>query len=546
MSADPRTRFQKLAERYASGDYAGALVLADLLLREFPDQAPLHWHRARILRALGRLDVARQALEKVIELKPDYAPALLLRAEIKWESGEEAEPDLREALALDPGLARAHLMLARRLAGEREAESADALDRAIELDPKLAEAWAERGERRHRAATRGFGDAVAPDPDHIVAASGQRHSRSALQAARLDLETALDLRNDPKVRLKLAALLHDLQDFEAAIAAYDAVLAVTPIDEPRHAWIRQMRARSENGGQGEHEEMAGLLEVALADTQAGTRPTLSGQFAASAIDATAAPVRGGMSMEEAMATFVGEHPDDVIAVDVAWQIFHLGHEPSPDYRRSEIDRYPRFMREHAEKVASEMGKHGYRIVGDYEPVHLAPQLAGPTLVRIYAAADGVTCAASYRIEPKWPGWIAFLLLKLTGKWQRPAVFEAQTGFDDGGVLITNNARSAFAQRGRVDLLSLPPETPLPVIHSRHRERIERYRREHPNATAERVDTAERILAFEARITAARCEFRRSIGYVEENELRQLLGAQYERLAARVRAKLEAMKEHAGG
>jgi tetratricopeptide (TPR) repeat protein len=543
VSADPRTRFQKLAQAYASGDLDGALVLADQLLRAFPDQAPLHWHRARILRALGRLDAARQALEKVIELKPDYAPALLLRAELRWELGEDAEPDLRAALALDPSLARAHLMLARRLAGEREAESAAALERAIELDPKLAEAWAERGERRHRAAKRGFGDAVAPDPDHIVASSGQRFSRSALEAARRDFETSLAVRNDPKVRLKLAAVLHDLQDFDAALAAYDAVLAVTPSDDPRHAWIRQMRARSENGGQGEEQAMADRLAQALAYTEANARP---GQSAESTLGSSAAAVSAGISLEAARANFVGEHPDDVVAVDLAWQIFRLGHEPPPDYQRSAIARYPRFLREQAQRVAREMGRHGYRIVGDFEPKHRMPQLERATLVRFYAAADGVTCAASYCIEPKWPGWIAFLWLKLMGRWQRMTVFEAKTGFDDGGILITNNAPGPFVQRGQVEVLSLPADTPPPVIHSRHRERIERYRRDHPHATAERVDTEERILAFEARVSAARSAFRRSIGYVEDHELKQLLGDRYDRLAARVRAKLEAMRQHAGG
>jgi len=105
--------------------------------------------------------------------------------------------------------------------------------------------------------------------------------------------------------------------------------------------------------------------------------------------------------------------------------------------------------------------------------------------------------------------------------------------------VTNNAgtTSPFAYRGKVDLTALVTDTAPAVVHARHRERIERYRREHPNATAERVDTEERVMALQARITAAKGEYRRSIGYVEENELRQLLGAHYERFSARVRGKL---------
>ena len=53
------------------------------------------------------------------------------------------------------------------------------------------------------------------------------------------------------------------------------------------------------------------------------------------------------------------------------------------------------------------------------------------------------------------------------------------------------------------------------------------------------------MAMQARINTAKGEFRRSIGYVEENELRQLLGTHYERLASRVREKLQQIVAAAG-
>ncbi len=537
-----RERLERFAQSFRSGDIDAALTQIDEMVADFPDQAALHWHRARVLRALERDDDALAAVKRVIELKPDYAPAWFLRAELAAvdASGNYPESDLRRALALDPTLARAHLLLARQLGdGERRGEAENELARALELDPNLHEAYALRADWHKRAALASFGDAAADDADSIVSFSGQRYSRSALEAARADYERALALKNDRRVRLRLANVLHDLGAHEEALAAFDAVLAVTPTDDPGRALIEDMRARSLDGGRGEREQMAQVLERALAEVDGAEKATLGHDLAASMINSAAAGIRSGMSLEQAMAEFVSDHPDDMLAIDIAWKIHALAHEPEPDYAPSELASYPRFMREFATSAATALGAQGFRVVGDFEPLHLAEQLGRPTLVRIYAANDGITCGASYRVEPKWPGWIAFLLLKLMGKWQRPAVIELETAFDDGGFLITNNAgaTSPFAYRGRVDLTALAPDASPGLVHARHRERIERYRRDHPYATAERVDTTERILAMQARITAAKSEYRRSIGYIEENELRQLLGAQYDRLAPRVRGKL---------
>lgn len=545
-----RERIERFAQAFRDGDIDTALALIDALIDEHPDQAPLYWHRARTLKAMRSDAAALDAVKRMIELKPDYAPAWLMRAELTATDadGNYPESDLRRALALDPSMPRAHLLLAQVLArGDRRDEAEAALARALELDPNQSEAYALRGQWRRHDATAGFGDEGELDEDTVQTFSGQRYSRSTLSAARADFECALSLKNDPRVRLSLANVLHDLGAHDDALAAYDAVLSVTPTDDPRRAAIEDLRARSLDGGRGEREQMARVLESALADADAAERATVGHDIATSMIKSAAAGMRSGMSLEQALAQFVTDHPDDALAIDIAWKIYALAHEAQPDYAASQLASYPKFMREHAQAVSSALGAQGFRVIGDYEPLHLAEQLGKPTLVRIYAAADGITCGASYRIEPRWPGWIAFLFLKLSGKWQRPAVVELETGFDDGGFLITNNAgtTSPFAYRGKLDLSALVAGTAPAVVHARHRERIERYRREHPHATAERVDTEERVMALQARVSAAKNEFRRSIGYVEENELRQLLGSHYERLAARVRAKLEQIVAAAG-
>lgn len=545
-----RERIERFAQAFRDGDIDTALALIDALIDEHPDQPPLHWHRARTLKAMQRDADALDAVKRLIELKPDYAPAWLMRAELSASDseGNYPESDLRRALELDPRLARAHLLLARQLGdGDRRDEARAALATALELEPSQAEAYALRGQWQRNDAMAGFGDAGEQDEDIVQTFSGQRYSRSKLALARADFECALSLKNDPRVRLRLAEVLHDLGAHDDALAAYDAVLSVTPIDDPRRPMIEDLRSRSLDGGRGEREQMARVLENALADADASERASVGHDVAASMVRSAAAGMRSGMSMQQALAQFITDHPDDALAIDIAWKIYALAHEAPPDYAATPLASYPKFMREHAQAVSTALGAQGFRVIGDFEPLHLAEQLGRPTLVRVYAAGDGITCGASYRIEPKWPGWIAFLFLKLSGKWRRPAVVELETGFDDGGFLITNNAGTAspFGYRGKLDLVALVADTPPAVVFSRHRERIDRYRREHPNATAERVDTEERVMALQARVSAAKNDYRQSIGYVEENELRQLLGAHYERLAQRVRAKLEQIVTAAG-
>lgn len=535
----PRARMQRYTQAFAAGDFEAALGQMRALISDYPTQMPLHWHLARVLKALGRVPEARAAIDRVIDLRGDHGPTLLLRAELRVLAGEDPESDLRRAIKDDPTLAAAHLLLARTLATSKPAESRTALTRALELDPDLAPAYVERADQSRRAAAVGFGDAASPDPDVLIAANGQRWSRTLLQSARADYEKALERKNDPRVRIKLGVVLSDLRDYAAALAAFDAVLALTPGDDPRHAAIATLRARSQGNDSSSEFERAHLLEQALAESVVAAVADVDTTAAPAPV---AAPVLPAMSLAEALAAFGGPEPDDRIAADIAWRIRSLAVEVEPQWSRSQAEGYPRPMRDYAERVSKELSAHGFRVVGDYEPVHLAAQLSCPTLLRVYAASDGVSCGASYLIEPRRPGLLSYWFKRLTGKWQRPTVFELQTCFDDGGYLITSNAgaNSPFAYRGTVDLQALSMHSSPAVIYARHRERIERFRREHPHATAERVDTEARILALQARIAAAKRNYRHSIGYVDADELRALLGPQHERLAARVRAKLAQM------
>ncbi len=531
---NPRERMELFSTQSARGDHEAALATIDSLIAEFPSQIPLHWYRARSLRTLNRDQDALDELATLLRMKADFAPAWLMRAEIAADrDGEYPESDLRQALKLDPGLGRGHLLLARWLTAQtRHAEAEDALERALKVDPLQADAYADRAAWHMRDAAQGFGDQGPANPDLIVSNAGQRWSRHGLELARVDFLHSLEIRDDPEVRLKLARVLQEVGDYDGALAAFDAVLFTIPVDDPRHAQVREMRAQS---ARGEHAEFA-LLQPTDYLTIRMPAVRVAAEHAEEESPPPTPSIRL-LSREEALARFGGDDDEDAArALEHALAIYQLAQPPEPVFERTEIARHPRLQQDSALATAKALGAQAFRLVGDFTARHRG--LLADTLLRIYVSNDGVTCASSYCIEPKVMG-LAKLWMKLTGKWKPVTVTDFETAFDDGSFLITSNAPSTqpLVHKGRIERVQLATEIGPASVYSRHRARIERYRREHPHATAERVDTEPRIFDLQSRINAARAEYRHSIGYVDDKELRHLLGEDYDFLAQRVRDKL---------
>lgn len=532
---NPRERMELFSAQSARGDHEAALATIEELIGEFTVQIPLHWYRARTLRTLQRDQDALEELQVLLKLKADFAPAWLMRAEIAADhnGGQYPEADLRQALKLDPGLARAHLLLSRWLTAQgRNADAEDALERALKVDPLQAQAYADRAGWHQRDAAQGFGDQGPEDPRIIVSGSGQRWSRPKLELARADLEHSLEIRDDAGVRLTLARVLHEMRDFDAALAAFDAVLFTIPNDDPRHEQVREMRAQSMRGDQAEFANLnpADYLTVKL--------PTLSVPALEEAPAVAGSAAVQSLSLEEAKARFGGDDEDSARALAIAFDLYQLAHPAEPRFERTELSRYPKYQQEYALATAKALGAQAFRLVGDFDAVHRSAQLS-PVLTRIYVSNDGVSCATSCCSEPKFGSAWSRLWMKLTGKWKRIAVTDFETAFDDGSFLITSNAASAqpFVHKGRIERVQLHTETTPAAIYSRHRARIERYRRDHPHATAERVDTDPRIFELHRRVSSAKSEYRLAIGYVDDNELKHLLGEDYDFLAQPVRDKL---------
>jgi tetratricopeptide (TPR) repeat protein len=75
----PNARAQLALALLLSGRAAEALAVANAALEQDARCLPALWHRALALESLGQADSARAAVDAVLALKPDFAPALARR-----------------------------------------------------------------------------------------------------------------------------------------------------------------------------------------------------------------------------------------------------------------------------------------------------------------------------------------------------------------------------------------------------------------------------------------------------------------------------------
>ena len=225
-------RLLDFSRLFAAGDYATALPVIDALAADNPNEGPIHWQRARTLEKLERYGEARDAVKRVLELRREFAPAWVLRAELgEEEGGYDPEPDLRRAIALDPKLGRARYALSLLLKDdeERDDEARVQMDTALELDPGLHEAFAARG---------GW--------SRIEAWTDEASQKGAhLERALADFDRAIEIQAIPSYRFARADLLHQLERYAEAVAELDVLIAVLPPVHELHGLALDARRRAE-------------------------------------------------------------------------------------------------------------------------------------------------------------------------------------------------------------------------------------------------------------------------------------------------------------
>ncbi len=572
--------FSRFADAFKQGRHQEALERIDALITANPQAAALYWHRANCLEKLERHSEIAATLDRLPALKPDYAPAIVKRVqfadlgldedlgELDDENATEAEraridaeqraqalaasmrneAELRRALAIDPNLVDGLFLLSNTLRyrddGNSQVAEADALlDRAIELAPLRIDLIDARASLRRSAAMRY--DNGPDDADTVKTFSGLRYSRSRLEAALADYETAFALSDEYRYAVRKGMLLHDLGRYDEALAAYDEALATMAADDPKRGFILETRAKSEHNGAGEREQMARLIESGLIGD--GKNRKLDEDIAAQALIAAANAIRAGKSVSEAIESRVSDDPDTLMATNIAQQILNVAHEPPPELEIVDAADYPAYQRRFVDAAARDIGALGLRHVGDAEAKGLFLMLGQRVLLRFFADDTGEIGVASFAMKPKWPGLIGFLFLLLTGKWRVHRMLECVSQFDDGTHLSTQyDNPSVFEFGGRVQIERLPRKTPMRDLVARHIARVAQHKLTHPThvaMTADDLDGMERRWREGQRVKR---DYRASIGYITESELKRLLGVHHARFGDKVKSQLALLAEDWAG
>lgn len=154
------------------GRAADALSCYDRAIALMPGNAEFHYHRAKALHALARLDEAERACAAALKLAPRHVPALLMLGLIQADAEKlpAAEATLRQALALAPDHPLALLNLATTLRRQHRYADAEPLARrSIQAAPDAKEGWLLLGNlmgdlSRYEESIEAFQAAIARDP----------------------------------------------------------------------------------------------------------------------------------------------------------------------------------------------------------------------------------------------------------------------------------------------------------------------------------------------------------------------------------------------
>ncbi len=535
---NPEDHLQTARELFEQGDHAAAIDRLDASLAADPDDAAAYLLRGRCLIALERRDEARAALDAALQLEPDDVPTLLAQAELGGGDEGEVLSILRYAHQLEPENARILFRLAEAEYRGHESEvegrntALEHLDRSLELDPKQADSWALRGAIHH---SRSFG--VADGPNVIQDLMGVNHDREALEAALHDYTCATELSEHNAYARAAARTAELLGQYELATWHLDRVLARLPADAPGREYVQEDRDRYARGEEGARADIAAM--VAAAGQPQALERTREEDLVHSVTEAAANLIRQGETLPDALATVIEDgSPDALLATHIAQQLIGLGNQPDPDLAEVAAKDFPGYQRGFAASCEKLLVPLGYHRLADAEARGISEQQGTRTLLRLFVHPE-YGSAAAFAVKPKWPGLMAFLGAWLKGRWKAVKRLECSALFSDGLIMSTYAAGPDpfdYSAIEQLDTEIMPAGTTPASVTERHMERVTT--RVTEGFRVMPVDSLADIEQIWIESNTVKGDYRRSIGYVTDAELRALLGENHDRLAATIHQRLK--------
>ncbi|THT98769.1 tetratricopeptide repeat protein [Lampropedia puyangensis] len=531
----------QVAALMQTGDYQLALEVLDRLLLTPSNSASLHWSRCQCLAKLKRPEEAREAVEKVLRLRSNFVPALMLRVKLARDYAEpfDIERLLRRVLLLEPQRARAQYWLADVLLAKGDAqteqEALQLLDSCIEAAPTLLRARLRRADyywvlyRQALKAMQIDGQAV----------QGFNDAHDALEKASVDYVHVAEHAHSDRAALRAAKALARLGRAAEAIPYLDTLMARVAHEDPSRPAISKLRERV-------------MLTIATGDNPVGgeTWPMPSTLLAAEVAEPQAAPsgsleavVSAIKRVIPAVVTAPRQHPtDDALALQLAKQLFSDAFEPSPDLLGVNVAEFPAYQTRYIEHRSKQLHALGFIGLGD-----VAPHAAGlghgvRPLMRVFRHPTlGVVWV--YAIQPQWAGGVASLIQAATGHWNIQRHVHALSMLSQEVFLSTqmggDNAVDWSSKSFRFSAVG--ESSRLKVMLAQHETRLKRVWAQYAGA---HLIVPHSLQEFQSQwrvaMAAKRSSQEEGAGGLTEDDLRRLLGKRYDRLHERVRVHFQSL------
>ena len=381
--------------------------------------------------------------------------------------------------------------------------------------------------------------AMIPDEEDevVVGQRAIRYVRRFLELALTDLDAAIDSGGESQLLLRRAEVLANLGEFERAARDVDQLIASMDADHPALEILEQRRDEFAAGPDGERQKLANMLRnVYREEGQRGNRTAQEG-LARDVLEVAAERILAGQDLQSALADIDAEDEAVWVALSIAQQLHGLSQQPAPDWRRVDCKDYPSVAVRWANKVRKELERNGFRNLGDYEDQNLIEQLGQRVFVRLMVDQSGTTAAAVYALRVPWPGLMGWLKMLLAGAPRLYRIVELESALQGDRFLISNNAGSAdpFGYGDVVVKQSLPLRVNLSQVMQAHQAALQAL--VESGQILQDISSIEALMALQDKQRQAKNEYRRSIGYVTDQELEALLGERYSELETLVREKL---------
>lgn len=226
---------------------------------------------------------------------------------------------------------------------------------------------------------------------------------------------------------------------------------------------------------------------------------------------------------------------DALARRLAEQLVTAGHATVEWTGEVDPARYDADQRRHADRVSASL-LPAFRHAGDTELRTGAE--TRPTLLRVHVADDGWAHAESGVLAAEGGG-AGGALLRAIGRRPTVRTVLLVTELDDGSIVATRTGPPLVldAPPGQ-DWLVVGRRADVAEVVTQHRERVSRHLGARPGAVVVPVRDLGDAYRLGLRILAAQSDFRASVGYVTDGELRRWLGRHHDEIAGRVRAHLD--------